>query len=199
MAKRREIYDVFLTYDNDLRSRAKKVSHTLRQEGISVFNASEMNLCGKELISELWDALAGCRAIVVLLKHTKDLPPSLAVEIGAAAAWEKPVFILIRGGTTYHLPLLLSGHKTFSMSEVGNVVKEIKKLGKSTKINVDALKQAYIEIGAPTDVLLRSNILRRRLVRKLRDKYRIGLDAEIIMQELLRLRKRGKLPRLSRH
>ena len=171
----------------------------LRREGISIFNVSEISLCGQELKTEVWEALAGSRVLVALLKRSETLSPSMAVEIGGAIAWEKPVFILIRGGTTYRQPFLLSEYRIFSMTEVNRVVKEIKMLKReSEKIDVNALKKAYVEVGVPTDMLLHSIVLRRRLIQKLRHKYGIMLDFEVVMRELLRIRKQGKLPRIPR-
>jgi nucleoside 2-deoxyribosyltransferase len=196
MPRIKKTHDVFLSHGLDLVREAKAIAKEFSDAGLTVFDASEIKP-GYDIMEETWQALAESWAVVVLIK-TGTMPPSVAVEIGAASAWNKPVYVLMEGKGEYHLPLYISQHEVFELSEVGKVVESIRDaLRPMSEDQREILKQAYHTLGVPTDRLLQDPNSIDKLRRVLSKDAHTVVSGERIMQELLRLRKAGKLPKLA--
>ena len=125
MAKIKKTYDIFLSYPSDLQSQAEVVARKFTDAGLTAFDLSELGPT-HNFVEETWQALAESWALVVIIKPD-TMPPSVAVEIGAASAWQKPVYILIEAEGEYHLPVYFSKYETFKYSEIDIVVELILK------------------------------------------------------------------------
>jgi len=197
MAKIKKTYDIFLSYSLDLQNQAEVVAKKFADAGLTAFDLSELEPA-HNVVEETWQALAESWALVVIVKPS-TMPPSVAVEIGAASAWQKPVYILIETEGEYHLPVYFSKYETFKFSEIGTVVelilKDLKPLSDEDR---QALAKAYVDLCIPTDRLLREPSSIERLKNVLWKELGIRISGERIMQELLRLRKRGRLPKILR-
>ena len=195
MARIKKIYDVFLSYSLDLQREAEVVAKKFTNAGLTAFDLSELGP-GHNVVEETWQALAGSWALVVIIKPIA-IPPSVAVEIGAASAWQIPVYILIEAKGRYHLPAYFSKYETFKSSEIAKVVDLILK-GKKPLSDEDrqALAKAYVDLCIPTDRLLMEPGSIERLKNVLWKDSGLRISGERMMQELIRLRKSGKLPRI---
>lgn len=197
MPRIKKTHDVFLSHGVELTGEAKVIAKKFADAGLTVFQVSEIKP-GYNIMEETWQALAESWAIVVLIKHGM-VPPSVALEIGAASAWHKPVYVLIEGKQEYPLPLYISGQKIFKSSEVSKVIELVSEtLSPMTDDQRDVLKDAYHALGVPSDRLLQEPNLIDKLRKVLRRRAQTDISGERIMQELLRLRKTGKLPKVSR-
>ncbi|MHC4396668.1 MAG: hypothetical protein ACYS1A_13535 [Planctomycetota bacterium] len=197
MAKIRKTYDVFLSYSLDLQGQARVIARKFADAGLAVFDLSEIGPA-YDIVEETWQALAESWALVALIKPG-TMPPSVAVEIGAASAWQKPVYILTETKGKYHVPIYLSKCEVFKSSEIQKVVKLISKgLKPLSDEEKEVLAKAYAKLGVPTDRLLREPASVERLRNVLWKESSLKISGERIMQELLRLRKRARLPKLGR-
>ena len=198
MAKTKKTHDIFLSYPFDLSSKAKAVVGKFEQAGLVVFAVTEATP-DQDILQEMWQALAESWAVVAVVKP-KMMSPNVAVEIGAAAAWQKPVYILTTGEVTECIDVATPQYHVFPISEIDAVVhaiiKTLKPLDEKGK---ETLVKAYVEIGIPTDQLLREPAAIDRLNKIMWAKGKLKLSGERIMQELLRLRKKGKLPRAKKN
>lgn len=193
MPKTKKTYDVFLSYPSDLASQAKFIVKKFADAGLIVFDFSEMKP-SYNIIEEIWQALAESWAIVALIKPG-IMPPSVAVEIGAASAWQKPIYILTEGEGKFNVPLYFSKFEVFKTSEIGKVVQLISKsLSPLSDEERLALVKAYSKLRVPTDKLF----MEPGSIERLKDESGVKISGERIMQELLRLRKQGKLPKVRR-
>ncbi|MBN1391571.1 MAG: toll/interleukin-1 receptor domain-containing protein [Sedimentisphaerales bacterium] len=193
MPKIKKTYDVFLSYASDLASQAKVIVNKFADAGLTVFDFSEIKP-GYNITEEIWQALAESWAIVALVKPD-IMPPSVAVEIGAASAWQKPIYILTEGEGECNVPLYFSKFEMFKASEVEKVVHLISEgLNPLSDEERLALVKAYSKLRVPTDKLF----IEPGSIERLKDESGIKISGERIMQELLRLRKQGKLPRVRR-
>jgi hypothetical protein len=193
MPKLKRTHDVFLSYSADLASQAKVVKKKFDDSGLIVFAPSEIEP-GYNIADEIWQALAESWAFVVIIKPGT---PSMGVgmEIGAASAWQKPVYILKIGEG--ELSRMISHYPVFEASEIGKLIQLISKHRKPlTEQERQALVDAYCSLGIPTDKLLMQPAHIDRLNKMLWRKSHLRLSGERIMQELLRLRKGGKLPKV---
>ena len=197
MPRIKKTHDVFLSHGLELAGKAKAIAQEFCDAGLTVFDVSEVNPA-YDVMEEMWQALAESWAVVVLMK-TGTMPPFVAVEIGAASAWNKPVYVLMEGKGEYHLPLDISQHKVFKLSEVGKVIEAIRHgLKPMSEEQREILKEAYHTLGVPADRLFQEPNSIERLRRVLSKDAHTDVPGERIMQELLRLRKAGKLPKLQR-
>ena len=197
MAKIKKIYDVFLSYSLDLQRKAEVVAKKFTDAGLTAFDLSEL-APGHNVVEETWQALAESWALVVICRPS-NIPPSVAVEIGAASAWQIPVYILIEAEGEHDLPLHLSKYETFKSSEIRKVVDLILKSKKPlSDEDREALAKAYVDMRIPTDRLLMEPGSIERLQNVLWKESGLRISGERMMQELIRLRKRGRLPRIQR-
>src|ERR1041385_8708861 len=89
-------YDVFISHGASDNAVAKEIADGFESAGVATFHAGTAD--GDEDIGQaIWDALAESRAIIVII--SPETPPHAMglVEIGAAAAWNKPIVIIING------------------------------------------------------------------------------------------------------
>lgn len=198
MSKSRKTHDVFLSYSRESSPQAKVVAQKLADAGLSVFDVFHIK-AGQDVVEDAWQALAESWAVVVLI-GPGTMPPSVAVEIGGASAWHKPIYVVLAEAKgEYHLPSYISKFGVFPISEVGKVAELILGALRPLTDDVrDALVRGYSALGVPTDCLLRDPALIERLRDSVKAESGANLSGERIMQELLRLRKRGMLPRLQR-
>ncbi|MBL7184887.1 MAG: toll/interleukin-1 receptor domain-containing protein [Phycisphaerae bacterium] len=196
MPRIKKTYDIFLSYSSDLQSQAEVVAKKFADAGLAVFDLSELGPA-HNVVEETWQALAESWALVVIVKPGAT-PPSVAVEIGAASAWQKPIYILLEGEGEHHLPAYFSKYETFKSSEIGKVVELISKgLKPLNDKDRQALAKAYVELRIPTDRLLREPTSIERLKNTLWKESGLMISGERMMQELIRLRKRGRLPTIG--
>jgi len=197
MPRIKKTYDVFLSYSLDLQSQAKVIANKFAHAGLAVFNLSEIGP-GYNIVEETWQALAESWALVVLVEPG-TVPPSVAVEIGAASAWQKPIYILTEGEGEYHVPAYFSKYEVFKSSEIEKVIELISQALKPLSDgDIQALAKAYVGLCIPTDRLLREPSSIERLRNILWKESGLRISGERMMQELIRLRKRGRLPKIQR-
>ncbi len=197
MSKIKKTYDVFLSYSSDLQGQARVIANKFADAGLTVFDLSEIGP-GYNIAEETWQALAESWAVVALIKPG-SVPPSVAVEIGAASAWQKPIYILTQAEGEYHVPAYFSKYEVFKSSEIGKVVQLISKgLKPLSEKEKAALVKAYFRLRVPTDRLLMEPRSVEQLKHVLWNELGLRISGERIMQELLRLRKRGRLPKILR-
>jgi hypothetical protein len=197
MPRDKRTYDVFLSHSLHLSERAKAVAQKFAEGGLAVFDVSGIT-GGEKIGEEIWKALAESWAVVVLAE-SGPMPASVAVEVGAASAWNKPVYILTENKREYSVPLYISRCDVFEISDTDKVVELVAAARKPLSDDVrHVLVDAYSKLAVPTDVLLRDPALIEQLRRSVKTNSGVDLSGERIMQELLRLRKRGRLPRLQR-
>lgn len=197
MARIKKLYDVFLSYSSDLQRQAEIVAKEFTDAGLTAFSLSELGP-DHNVAEETWQALAVSYALVVIIKPNA-IPPSVGVEIGAASAWQIPVYILVEADGEYNLPMPFSKYETFTSSEIGKVVDLILRDRKPlSDEDRQALTKAYVDLRIPTDRLLMEPGSIEQLRNILRKESGLRISGERMMQELIRLRKRGRLPRIAR-
>jgi hypothetical protein len=185
-------YDVFISNSAGDAKLAAEIADTLRANGLDAFTYADL-LPSANLSDALWEALAESRALLVVLSPS-GLTPSMAIELGAAKAWSKPVFGLVTDPSNARLPSDLSGLRLFTPGRIEEVIRAVKLAGQElSDADRDLLAKAYSEIGISVDQLA----LQPRHLEKLAHRFSAGtgksVPGERLLSELLRLRKRGKL------
>ena len=190
--------DVFLSYSLTEAPVAELVERALEEAGLDVFNLAKVE-AGVNLQDRLWRALAESSAIVAIVHPHHTLPSSIAVELGAAMAWHKPVFVVHTDRGNGNLPSYLGDFPTYPVSRIDDVVQAITRgLQPLLEEERSALLSVYADMRIPTDRLLQQPAAVEDLARDFNQRCGTNISGERLVQELLRLRKISALPRLRR-
>jgi hypothetical protein len=191
-------YDVFLCYSLTEAETAELVERSLTQAGLDVFDPRNLE-AGSRIDDVLWHAVAKSATLVVIVDPQVAPNANVALELGAAMAWHKPIYVVHADGGTAKLPSYLREFPAYPVSRLGDIAQSVKR-GLTTLSDEERsiLSSVYTELGIPVDKLLAKPAHVDALGRAFNSRCRKGASGERLVQELLRLRKAGQLPRLGR-
>ena len=194
-ATARKNFDVFVSYTSADSPLAEKFGETFRLQGLEPFLYRDI-APGENFSDVLWDALAECKALVAILPSSGP-PASMAVEIGGAQAWGKPIYAVVSDPATVRLPTAPAHVHLLTSDAIDDLAREI---SLATDVLTDedrgVLKELYREAELSVDQLALEDGARRRLTESFAERTGKYLAAEKLMSELIRMRKAAKLPRL---
>src|SRR5436309_2810309 len=101
------IYDVFVSHGVHDRWIADGVQRAFVDAGLEVFAIDEVK-ANESFLTSMRRALAECHAVVVVLTRSTLTSQNIAVEIGMAMAWSKPIYVLYDGLTKAEIPTYLT-------------------------------------------------------------------------------------------
>lgn len=193
MAPVNKVYDVFLSHAAAETTLAREVAGACRVNGIEAFTDADLSP-GADVSDAVWDALAECRALVLILS-TSGLTSSMWVEIGAAQAWNKPIYAIVTD-PAMSPPPALARIPLYPVGRREEIVRAIKGSTQQwSNENRSLLARLYSEIGVPVDELVVNPGSLTKLVKQFRTKSGASVSGEEVLSELLRLRKQRLLPR----
>lgn len=198
MATVSKTYDVFLSYAASDKELAVDIVEALESTGLETFH-DRVSLSTEDISSAIWDALAESRALIVIV--SPETPPNAIgmVEIGAATAWNKPVYLVINGPSSIRLPDALKQYHAYPRNRIEEIVSKIHRdFEPLSEEDKDALAVSYAELNISADQLSQSAKYLNKLATKFRQKTQKQLPGERLLTELFRLRKKGALPHLRR-
>ena len=194
MAKSTIVYDVFISHapvDSDL---ARNIAEACRESGLVGVTNAEL-LPGADVGDAVWDALAESRALITILS-SQSLTPSMSIEIGAAKAWNKPIYVILRDPSARLVGLKLSEIRLYTEGKVPDVIRAIKtSVQQFSDEDRLLLRQVYAETGVSVDQLLLSSRMLEKLVTKFARVSGKQINGERLLSELLRMRKQKTLAR----
>jgi len=191
-------YDVFLSYSLTEARTAGLVERALAAAGLDVFNPAKIDP-GLSIQEVLWKALAESAAFVVIVHPGRALGSNTSVELGAAMAWHKPIYIVQVGNGAAKPPAYLERFPAYPLSRIEDVVTSIKRSLKTLSDEErEMLCEVYAEMGVSADQLLLDPASLEDLARKFNSRSNTSYAGERLIQELLRLRKSGRLPRVRK-
>lgn len=190
-------FDVFVSHSSRDREFAADIVDRLRAEGLQPFHDASVPI-GQEMSEAIWDALAECHAFIVIVSPDSTPDAMGMVELGAAAAWNKPIFVLLNGPASTRVPDALANYRVYPRNRVDEVLTQIRRnLESLTDDERHALAETYRDLGVPADRLIQSPRELQQLVETFNMKTSKQLSGTRLLSELLRMRKQAKLPRLS--
>ncbi len=200
MSVREETLDVFLAYAAAERPTAEQVRRSLEHAGLNVFDpALTGSAPGVSLSDQIWQALAVSDAIVAVLPAEGDPNSNTAAEIGAGAAWNKPIYLVSAQNGRTRTPAFLSAYQLYPVSRVDDIALAIKRARQSlSPQELSALQEIYLKKGESTDQLIRSPALLDKLAQEFRAKTKKNISGERLLNEMIRLRKQGQWPKLKK-
>jgi hypothetical protein len=198
MSAQTTTYDVFLSYSLTEASTAELVERSLAQAGLDVFNPVKLEP-GAQISDVLWQALAESAALVLIVDPQRTPGSNVAAELGAAMAWQKPVYVIHADVGSVRLPGYLREFPAYPVSRVDDVAQSVKRgLTLLSDEERSILVSVYTEMGIPVDRILGDPTHVDALGHKFSDRCHRRVSGERLVQELLRLRKTGQLRRLGR-
>jgi hypothetical protein len=197
MKQQQTTYDVFLSSSLAHAKTAEMVARALREAGLDVFVPGEVAPGGK-LRDALWQALAESSAFVAVIGPEQIPPANLMVELGAAMAWYKPIYVVHTATESIQLPDYLADSPAYPVSRIDDVVQSIRQAELLSAQDLQLLCEVYAKAGTPTDRLLRQPASLEELAAKFEAASGKRVPGERLVHALIRLRKGGALPRLNR-
>ncbi len=191
MAKRNRLCDVFIANSPSDAPLATEIANASRASGLEAITNAELPP-GLDTSDALWEALAESRALIVILPRSGPTE-SMWIEIGAVRAWNKPIFGVLTD-PLIHPPASLSGIPIYVPARIDELINAVKSADRDlSEADASVLAEAYEEIGKSVDQLILDPKLRRRLVRRFTAKAGKPAAEELLLSELLRMRKQGRL------
>lgn len=190
-------FDVFVSHSSRDREFAADVADRLKSEGLQPFYDASIPL--KQEVSEaIWDALAECHAFIVIVSPDSTPDAMGMVELGAATAWNKPIFVLLNGPASSRIPEALGSYQVYPRNRLDEVLTQIRRnFEPITDDERDVLVESYRELNVPADRLSQFPLELQKLAKAFNDKSQKQLSGTRLLSELLRMRKQAKLPNLS--
>lgn len=190
-------FDVFVSHSSRDREFAADVADRLKAEGLQPFHDASVPI-GQEISKAIWDALAECHAFIVIVSPHSAPDAMGLVELGAATAWNKPIFVLLNGPASTRVPEALGNYQIYPRNRIDEVLTQIRRnLEPISDDERQVLMETYGELGIPADRLSQSPRELQQLAGTFNEKTNKQLSGTRLLSELLRLRKQAKLPRLS--
>ena len=189
-------YDVFISHAASDKPVATEIAESLDAAGLNPFYEGSLQP-GMDVGEAIWHALAESRALIAVISSDVTPQAMALVEIGAAVAWNKPVFVLINGPSSTKLPTALESYPVYPISRLEEVIRAIQTgFVPLTDHERERLSEIYLDLSTPTDQLSQSPTTLRELTTTFNKSTRKQYSGERLLSELIRMRKKGELPRL---
>ena len=107
MAKGKPTFDVFISHSHRDAAVSADIARVLRSYDLSVFTDTDVDT-GQSFEDMIWEAMSESQALVAIIPET-DPSASIAFELGAAKAWNKPIYAVASNPATVRLPVGLQG------------------------------------------------------------------------------------------
>lgn len=194
MSNPTQSFDVFLSYAITDSHVANEVAKAFEAANLSTFGLRDI-ATGQDISKILWEAMAESRALVMIVSPNNNLSHAMGlVEIGAASAWNKPIYILVNGPSTVNLSLPIQTCQTFPLSRLDELIREVKRgMARLTEEELAVLVDVHLGLNIPVDQYFHTHKLLQALTEQFYHRTQKQISGERLLSELLRLRKLGKL------
>lgn len=198
MLKPRKTYDVFISHSMSDAPFAMEIANACRGSGLETIAPNDLQT-ETNVSDAIWEALAESRAILMILSPSGPTP-SMAIELGAARAWSKPIFAVTPDPASARLPASLAGTPLYSIGRIEDVITAIKASGEQlTDEDRNVLANLYAGSEVAVDQLALEPMSLEELVQKFRSITGKAVSGERLLSEMLRMRKQGRLRRTYSH
>ncbi len=196
MSVQTSTHDVFLSYSITEGRTADFVRLAFSEAGLGVFDAAAVEP-GSNIEDVLRLALAETAAVVVVVDTQREPASTTMVELGAAMAWHKPIYVVHADTGVVKLPSYLQEYPTYPVCRIDDLVRMVKHDTEPlSNKEIAILSSLYQDLQTPVDSLLGEPALIETLARRFSTRSHKKIAGERLVQELLRLRMAGTLPSL---
>jgi TIR domain len=192
MAELVKTYDVFIAHSAKDSALALEVANACRDSALEAVTYTEL-LPGENLGDAIWEALAESRALVTIVSPSGPTP-AMAIESGAARAWNKPIYAIVTDPASNRLDSALTGIPLYTYGRIQDVISSIKaSVEEFSEDDRVILGELYSRMGTSVDQLILDPRQRETLVKKFAKSSGKVVEGERLLFELVRLRKQGRL------
>jgi hypothetical protein len=192
MPKNNKACDVFISYSTGGGTHAMEAADACRASGLEALTFTEL-LPSEDVDDALWEALAESRVLLVILPPSGPTT-SMAIEIGAARAWNKPIFAIVIDPSSTRLPQALSDIRLLTTGRIQDVIKAIDLSSKElSDEDRSFLIKFYFRMDVSVDQLTIDPGQLGDLAKKFNRGRHKDVSGEHLLSELLRMLKQGKL------
>jgi hypothetical protein len=192
MAKSSKVYDLFIAHEISDAALAAEIAQNCAAQGLAAFTKAELPADGNAS-EQIWEALAESRAFLAIL-FPGDPSPLMTFEIGAARAWNKPMFAVVTDPVSSRVPAGLTGVRLYPAGRIADVIESIKRsferLSEKDRL---VLANIYTEMDLTVDQLALEPLYLDKLVKQFSQGTGKAVSGERLLSELLRMRKQGSL------
>lgn len=188
----KKTYDIFVSYSSKDAKLASEIVSAFRDSGLEAFTERDLSP-GVNLSEAVWEALAESRALLTIVSPSGPTP-SMGIEIGAARAWNKPIYAVVTDPSSTRIPLPLARTHLYTAGRIQDVIDAVKSsIEQLSEDDRGFLVELYSELGIPVDRLALDPTVLEGMVRIFGERRGKVVSGERLLSELLRLRKQGKL------
>src|SRR5437867_626522 len=126
MPGRNKVFDVFISHLATDRELAAEIARVCSVSGLTAFLHDEPVASGDKWSDSLWEALSESKAVIAILPRSGPTP-AMAIELGGARAWNKPIFGVLTDPTSRTREIIPQGIHFYSSSRIEDVIREIKR------------------------------------------------------------------------
>ena len=192
MAKDHSTVDVFISYAQQDATLSADIARVMESYDLSVFTEAKLE-SGANLENAIWEAISESQALVTVISEF-SLTAWMAIEVGAARAWNKPIYAVASNPAAARLPAGLQGITIYPFSRVEEIAQEIKRASTPlSETNQAVLIDEYQRLEIPLDLLSLQPKLLSTLASQFRKRTKKRLSSEELLRTLMRLRKQGTL------
>lgn len=196
MASVNKAIDVFISHGPADTALAHEIANACRGLGLETVSTADVTTHANAG-EELWDALAESNALVTIISPSGPTS-AMFIDIGAARAWNKPIYPIVTDPGTARLPTPLIGTRLYTVGRLQDVLSAIQASEQEfTELDRTNLIQCYQSMHETVDRLAADSRQLDKLVRLFTVKAGKSYSGERLLSELFRLRKQAKLPRMS--
>src|SRR5271157_6213020 len=124
MAELDKTYDVFIAHSAKDSALAIEVANACRESGLEAVTNTEL-LPHENVGDAIWEALSESRALLIIVSPSGPTP-AMAIEIGAARAWNKPIYAIVTDPAANRQVPALTGIPLYTYGRIQDVIKSIK-------------------------------------------------------------------------
>ena len=194
MPENSTLCDVFISHAAGDAKLARELVDARRANGVEAFTAMDLPL-GADIADSIWEALAESRAMLFVLSSS-GLTPSMAIELGAAQVWNKPLFAILTDAASPHLPIALAGRQIYTPGRIDEIIRDVNRAGQDlTDADRTTLAELNHSLDSPVDLYAANPVRLEKLVRRFRAATGKAASGERLLSEMLRLYKQGQARR----
>ncbi len=198
MRRNEPIFHVFLSYAAEDVDLANEAAQLLADRGLTAFRVGGIE-SGQHVWDRVSEVLAESAAVICLFRSEPGPSSSVAMELGAAVAWSKPVFLVTPNGPLQR-PRNLWGFNVYDWQQWPNIIQQIKSIEHPlTNDEQQLLERIYRKRGVTVDRIMLSPGVLDTMTRDFNKQSARPMTGERLLQSLLRRRKLGELPRIAKH
>ncbi len=192
MVDRKRSFDIFISYAGQDRPLAEQLAAACRAAGLSSVSANDISP-GVKVDEALWEALAESKALLAIISNSAPTA-NMGIELGAALAWNKPIFGIVEEAANARLPPGLPAMRLYPASRIDDVIQAVKAADADlTDEDREELKDIYLTMAVPVDKFATELDTLHQLTDQFRRRTNKVVSQERLLEQLLRMRKAGKL------